>query len=195
MEVQDVAKMFELKKKKKKKKKGKKKKRSTDKRSCADGSCADGVTCDYSYELLLTRLMDNIKENHPDISEKKRHVMNPPKLMLLGKKKTLWINFQETCGKLGRSYNHVKQYFLEELRTDGSIDGRNRLVIQGKFLSKQIESILRKYIVEYVMCKGCRSPQTTLIREQKLDFVKCQNCTSMRSVKVICSGSHETTRC
>ena len=194
MEVQDVAKMFEL--KNKKKKRGKKK-RSTDKSSCADadGLCADRVTCDYSYELLLTRLMDNIKENYPDISEKKRHVMNPPKLMLQGKKKTLWINFQETCGKLERSYYHVKQYFIEELRTECSIDGRNRLLIQGKFLPKHIESILRKYIVEYVMCKDCRCPQTTLIREKKLDFVKCQNCTSIRSVKIICSGSHETTRC
>ena len=35
----------------------------------------------------------------------------------------------------------------------GSIDGTQRLVIRGKYVPKYIESLLRKYIVEYVTCQ------------------------------------------
>ena len=53
---------------------------------------------------------------------------------------------------------------MAELGTEGSIDGNQRLVIRGKYVPKYIESLLRKYIVEYVTCKMCRSANTTLTK-------------------------------
>lgn len=46
----------------------------------------------------------------------------------------------------------------------------------GKYVPKYIESLLRKYIVEYVTCQMCRSPNTTLTRDpvSRLFFVHCQ---------------------
>lgn len=46
----------------------------------------------------------------------------------------------------------------------------------GKYVPKYIESLLRKYIVEYVTCQMCRSPNTTLTRDavSRLYFVHCQ---------------------
>ena len=43
-------------------------------------------------------------------------------------------------------------------------------------MPKYIESLLRKYIVEYVTCQMCRSPNTTLTRDSvsRLFFVHCQ---------------------
>jgi translation initiation factor 2 subunit 2 len=54
----------------------------------------------------------------------------------VGTKKTLWVNFQEICQTMGRSSDHVFQFMMAELGTEGSIDGNKRLVIRGKFVPK-----------------------------------------------------------
>ena len=42
--------------------------------------------------------------------------------------------------------------------------------------------------VEYVTCKTCKSPDTLLEKEHRIDFVSCQSCGSRRSVGAIKSG-------
>jgi translation initiation factor 2 subunit 2 len=95
-----------------------------------------------------------------------------------------------------RNPEHVFQFFMAELGTEGSIDGTQRLVIRGKYVPKYIESLLRKYIVEYVTCQMCRSPSTTLTRDSvsRLFFIHCQDCGSSRSVAQIRAGFHAQTR-
>ena len=102
---------------------------------------------------------------------------------------------------MNRSPEHVFQFMMAELSTEGSIDGLQRLVIKGKFLPKvppyifiserfhdnifqYIESLLRKYVGDYVTCKMCRSFSTSLTRDSvsRLYFVHCQ--VSTRSIQV-----------
>ncbi|RYG64709.1 hypothetical protein EON64_13435 [archaeon] len=49
---------------------------------------------------------------------------------IVGTKKTLWVNFQEICAMMRRSSEHVFQFMMAELGTEGSIDGSKRLVIR-----------------------------------------------------------------
>ena len=42
------------------------------------------------------------------------------------------------------------------------------------FQQKQIESILRRYIREYVTCHTCRSPNTFLAKRNRLYFLQCE---------------------
>lgn len=56
----------------------------------------------------------------------------------VGTKKTLWVNFQEICKMMRRSSEHVYQFMMAELGTEGSIDGNQRLVIRGKFVPKVV---------------------------------------------------------
>lgn len=66
----------------------------------------------------------------------------------------------------------------------------------GRYLPKYIESLLRKYVVEYVTCGMCRSPNTDLVRDQgsRLYFCNCRDCGSSRSVAPIKAGYHATNR-
>jgi len=100
------------------------------------------------------------------------------------------------CALMHRPLEHVQSFFMTEMATEGSLDGKQRLVMRGKFLPKQIESLLRKYIVEYVTCSMCKSPETTLTRDPvtRLYFILCSNCESRRSVAPIKSGFHATSR-
>lgn len=151
---------------------------------------------DYTYSDLLDRVVDILTSNNPDLIEKKRRNMKPPQLTRVGTKKTLWVNFQEICTMMQRPPEHVFQFFMAELGTEGSIDGSQRLVIRGKYVPKYIESLLRKYIVEYVTCQMCRSPNTELTRDSstRLQFVNCKDCGSNRSVAAIRTGYHATSR-
>ncbi len=72
--------------------------------------------------------------------------------------------------------------------TTGSVDGAGRLVIKGRFQQKQIENVLRRYMVEYVTCKTCKSPDTLLTKENRIFFMACESCGSRRSVNAIKSG-------
>jgi len=151
---------------------------------------------EYTYDELLDRVVQILHSNNPDLIEKKRRNMKPPQLTRVGTKKTLWVNFQEICTMMQRTPDHVHQFFMAELGTEGSIDGQGRLVIRGKYVPKYIESLLRKYIVEYVTCQMCRSPNTELTKDSgsRLHFCKCQDCGSSRSVAQIRSGYHAQTR-
>jgi len=168
-------------------------------------SCDDGGNeqddiydqkADYTYPDLLDRIMNILHAQNPDLIEKKRRNMKPPQLTRMGTKKTLWVNFQETCSMMQRSPEHVFQFFMAELGTEGSIDGNQRLVIRGKYVPKYIESLLRKYIGEYVTCQMCRSANTDLTKDSvsRLHFCKCRDCGSTRSVAPIRSGYHATSR-
>ena len=223
-EEADVAAMLDLSKKKKKKKKkdkaggGKKDKDSS--KSGSGGSNLSGILeeqrrllqeqdelqeckedpydrrAEYTYEELLDRVVKLLQANNPDLVEKKRRNIKPPQLTLLSSKKTLWVNFQEICTMMQRPSEHVFQFFMAELGTEGSIDGNQRLVIRGKYVPKYIESLLRKYVVEYVTCEMCRSPNTDLEKDSgsRLYFCKCRDCGSSRSVAPIRSGYHATSR-
>lgn len=151
---------------------------------------------DYSYSDLLDRVVGILHSQNPDLIEKKRRNMKPPQLTRAGTKKTLWVNFQEICTMMQRPPDHVHQFFMAELGTEGSIDGNHRLVIRGKYVPKYIESLLRKYIVEYVTCQMCRSPNTELVKDSstRLQFINCKDCGSSRSVAAIRSGYHAVNR-
>ena len=90
----------------------------------------------YTYTHMLNRIVSLLQQNNPELAEKRRNTIKPPQLMRVGTKRTLWINFQEICKMMRRSSEHVFQYMLAELGTEGSIDAQQRLVIKGKFIPK-----------------------------------------------------------
>jgi translation initiation factor 2 subunit 2 len=79
---------------------------------------------------------------------------------------------------------------------EGALDSNSRVILKGRFMAKAIESLLKRYIVEYVTCHMCRNPDTTLTRDPvtRLYFMECESCSSSRSVAPIKSGYHATNR-
>jgi len=216
-EEADVAAMLDLSSKKKKKKK-KKNKESKDSGSggavnAADLSAQEQLLKDqdmaqevvedehdrkgeYNYNELLDLVVDLLQTNNPALVDKKKRNIKPPQMTMLTSKKTMWVNFQEICSMMQRSPEHVMAFFFAELGTDGNMDGNQRLIIRGKYVPKYIESLLRKYVVEYVTCEMCRSPNTVLKKDSgtRLHFLECSDCGSNRSVAQIRSGYHATSR-
>ncbi|KAK8167862.1 domain found in IF2B/IF5-domain-containing protein [Phyllosticta citrichinensis] len=144
-----------------------------------------------NYDLLLSRFFTMLHSHHPDLASSggKSYKIPPPQCLREGNKKTIFANIAEICKRMKRTDEHVTQFLFAELGTSGSVDGSRRLVIKGRFQQKQIENVLRRYIVEYVTCKTCRSPDTELSKgENRLYFVTCNSCGSRRSVTAIKTG-------
>lgn len=115
-----------------------------------------------------------------------------------------------------------QSFFLAELGTTGSVDGNDRFLMKGawgwvgyweeeeplaaapllppppapagKYQPKYVETLLRKYIAEYVTCAMCKSLDTELTRDpiSRLYFTTCKACGSQRSVAAIKAGYHAT---
>ncbi|KAK1750624.1 eukaryotic translation initiation factor 2 beta subunit [Echria macrotheca] len=144
-----------------------------------------------TYEPLLSRFFALLAQKNPDhaTSGTRSYKIPPPQCLREGNKKTIFANIAEICKRMKRTDEHVTSYLFAELGTTGSVDGSRRLVIKGKFQQKQIENVLRTYIIEYVTCKTCRSPNTELSKgENRLYFITCNSCGSRRSVQAIKTG-------
>ncbi|KAI4182176.1 MAG: hypothetical protein L6R41_006145 [Letrouitia leprolyta] len=155
------------------------------------GIWAHDATQPITYPLLLSRFFTLLHSHHPDLlsSGSKSYKIPPPQCLREGNKKTIFANIADICKRIKRTDEHVTQFLFSELGTSGSVDGSRRLVIKGRFQQKQIENVLRRYIVEYVTCKTCRSPDTELNKgENRLYFVTCNSCNSRRSVTAIKVG-------
>jgi translation initiation factor 2 subunit 2 len=144
---------------------------------------------DYTYEELLGLVFGIMREKNPDLGgDKKKFVMKPPQVARAGSKKTAFTNYAEICKLLKRQPKHVLQFLLAELGTTGSIDGNQCLIVKGRFQQKHFESVLRKYIKEYVTCHTCKSSDTDLIKDTRLYFLQCKTCGSRCSVTAIKTG-------
>lgn len=114
--------------------------------------------------------------------------MIPPNVQREGSKKTMFANLSELSRRMNRPMEHVIQYLFSELGTTGSTDANERLIIKGRFQQKQIENVLKHYIMEYVTCKTCKGGNTILRKENRLSFMICESCGSTRSVSSIKTG-------
>uniref|UniRef100_A0A7N0RD20 Eukaryotic translation initiation factor 2 subunit beta n=1 Tax=Kalanchoe fedtschenkoi TaxID=63787 RepID=A0A7N0RD20_KALFE len=149
----------------------------------------EGTERDYHYEELLSRVFNILRENNPELAgDRRRTVMRPPQVLREGTKKTVFVNFMDLCKTMHRQPEHVMNFLLAEMGTSGSLDGQQRLVVKGRFAPKNFEGILRRYINEYVICNGCKSPDTILSKENRLFFLRCEQCGSNRSVAPIKAG-------
>jgi translation initiation factor 2 subunit 2 len=150
---------------------------------------------DYPYTDLLRRLKHLQHPNGEDEEGAKRKL---PAIMLakIGTKKTMFATFPQICKEMQRDLQHVMSYFVAELACEGSLDSQERLVLKRRCLPQEIESVLRKYVENYVQCRTCKKPDTVLTRDPvlRLQFLECQRCHSKTSVASIQKGFQATTK-
>lgn len=161
---------------------------TTEGANAADGTTVQG---EYCYDDLLVRIFRIIRAEKGDgegEGERYKLILKPPQVARIGTKRTAFSNFGEICRSLKRQEKHLHQFLLAELGTNGSIDINSALIIKGRFQQKQIESVLRLYIKEYVICKTCRSADTTLQKEERLTVLFCNTCRSRYFVTGIKTG-------
>lgn len=152
---------------------------------------------DTQYGLMLNRIFDLLKKNKGGVTDKqKKCIVKQPEVVREGAKKSCWVNFQDICDNLGRPSDHLSKYILMELGTEGSIARNTQMILKGRYLEKQIETLLKKYITEYVMCQMCKSIDTSLTKDSSIRMftMTCMRCGCTRSVQPIKEGYHHVSK-
>eukprot|EP00992_Anisonema_acinus_P007794 TRINITY_DN3782_c0_g1_i1.p1 TRINITY_DN3782_c0_g1~~TRINITY_DN3782_c0_g1_i1.p1 ORF type:complete len:224 (+),score=42.03 TRINITY_DN3782_c0_g1_i1:179-850(+) len=142
----------------------------------------------YAYEFMLQRVYGCLKINNPSTLKKK--TIKPPNVVRDGTKKCAFTNFYEICKSLNRTPEHLLAFTQTELGTTGAIDANNCLILRGRFQSKHLEALLRRYVTEYVQCAMCHSLDTKLVKDPntRLYGLNCTSCSASRTVQAIQSG-------
>lgn len=96
--------------------------------------------------------------------------------------KTIINNFMQIVDILRRDAQHLLKYLLKELATPGEIN-KSTLILGTKISATKINEKIEKYAKEFVICKECYKPDTTLVKEGEFTFLKCQACGAKQPVK------------
>jgi len=133
----------------------------------------------YSEEFLLERLYNTIGEN----GIKGKIIMPKPVSSLLNRK-TYLDNFLEIQQKIERKHvPDLMEFLKNELSTDATINGENKLVLSGIFRGPSFEKAIKNYCMQYVQCLSCKSGNTEIIKEEKIVFMNCKNCKCKKAIQ------------
>ena len=131
-----------------------------------------------SYETLLRKAYTHITEP----SESTERFSVPEAKSYIEGKTTDLENFVEIAGIVRRDQEHLMKYLLGELGTAGKIDG-NRAIFNGKFESTLVNSLIRSYVEDYVICSECGKPDTRLVKDDRVMILRCDACGGHRPVR------------
>jgi translation initiation factor 2 subunit 2 len=153
---------------------------------------------DYSYDFLLNRITNLIKKHNPKITATERGPIKipPPNIQKIGTTRCAWSNFTDICTVLNRPTEHLFQFFLAELGTEGSLAGEGQFILKGRYNNKHIESVLVRYIHDYLQCMNCKSTNTQLKKDNsaRLQVLACNNCGAERTVAPIKAGVNKQSK-
>ncbi|MBQ3621137.1 MAG: translation initiation factor IF-2 subunit beta [Methanosarcinaceae archaeon] len=133
---------------------------------------------DSAYEKLLNRAIAEL----PDEETSDDRFIVPESRLFSEGKATVLENFSNITDTLRRDPDHVMKYLPRELGTAGKIEG-GRAVFQGRFTRDQMDSHIKSYVDEYVICSECNRPDTTLEKMDRVLILKCAACGAHRPVK------------
>ena len=133
----------------------------------------------YSYDFLLDRIYKMIQSPERSLLKIPIPELNP------AGKRSVWVNFSSFETALNRPLEHLLHFVMEELGVEGTINAEKQALLKSRVARNQIESILRKYIQDFVQCKNCKSFKTTIIKDQstRLQQLSCESCKAILTLQ------------
>ena len=134
----------------------------------------------YDYDTLLKRAYSQLPE---EVFKDVRFEVPNPESIIEGNR-TVIKNFRDIAKVINRDVQFFAKYVMRELGTAGNLEGQ-RLILQGKFSNYLINSKIKEFIEEYVLCDECGKPDTKIVKEGRLHFLKCMACGAIKPIKLI----------
>ena len=154
------------------------------------GEQSEVIKEEYTYDELLERVYNLIKNHNPELSSERANLKIPaPQINSVGKLRSAWMNFNAFVEGLNRPQEHLLNFVKGELGAEMNVAGTegDQLFIKAKVTKNQIEQILRKYIQEYVKCPNCKSFKTIIKRDQatRLQQLFCESCKTEKTIQSV----------
>jgi translation initiation factor 2 beta subunit (eIF-2beta)/eIF-5 len=133
-----------------------------------------------TYDELLSCCLEQIK----NIGLCKTVTKIRPVTVKYENKKTHIYNFSYFYVPINRDREHVLKYILDELNVTGSIKDNDSVLLNGRYTTNQILSLLKTYRTIYIVCKTCKNDSTKLEKDPvtRLLYICCDSCKSKNCI-------------
>ncbi len=131
------------------------------------------------YESLLNRIKDHLSDKKDDAQT--RFELPTVDVMWEGHK-TFLRNFSEFPKVLRRDPDKVLQYLSKEFAVPAEKIGDKAMFI-GKRDPDDFTRLFQIYVKDYVECPTCKSPDTKIVKENRISFLVCEACGAKSTLK------------
>ena len=136
---------------------------------------------DYSlnnFNDMLDDLYSNLKK------ENSSKLILPNLNINITTTNTFFKNAKDILKTLKCNPDHYVKYMNKELGSVNWVSSSKKdgLVIKGKVRKQKIQLLLQEYIKKYICCNICKSLNTKLVKEKRLDFICCLDCHSKTAI-------------
>lgn len=131
------------------------------------------------YEKLLKRIENKLSDNNGVF--KGRFELPPVDVMWEGQK-TFLRNFIEFPKILRRDADKVLQYLSKEFAVPAERIGDQAMFI-GRRDPDDFTRLFQIYVKDYLECPTCKSPDTKVIKENRISFLVCEACGAKSTLK------------
>ncbi len=130
------------------------------------------------YDELFERARKKLPEK---VFEQSRFEIPEIRSVIEGNK-TFIVNIREVLERINREENHFLKFMAGELAASVTMEGA-RAVFAGKHAKVTLQTLLERYVKEYVICEECGKPDTQFITETRILRKRCDACGATTSVK------------
>ena len=131
------------------------------------------------YEILLKRIQDKIGDTKKETST--RFELPAVDVMWEGQK-TYLRNFSEFTKILRRDPDKVLQFLSKEFAVPAERLGDKAMFV-GRRAPDDFTRLLQIYVKDYLECPTCKSPDTKIVKENRISFLICEACGAKSTLK------------
>lgn len=114
---------------------------------------------------MLSAISSILSEKNQQQSESKKIHLKPVELVALSKSKFRWTNFKEFASDLRRKPEHLQAFVSAELGLETILNQDALRIDKKRLSSEELQSILKRYILEFVKCGQCHSANTLMEKQ------------------------------
>ena len=131
------------------------------------------------YETLLKRIQNNLGDTNKESSA--RFELPVVDVMWEGQK-TFLRNFSDFPKILRRDPDKVLQYLSKEFAVPAERLGDKAMFI-GRRAPDDFTRLFQIYVKDYLECTTCKSPDTKILKENRISFLVCEACGAKSTLK------------
>ena len=132
-----------------------------------------------NYENLLKRIEDKLGGSNAESSA--RFELPIVDIMWEGQK-TFLRNFSEFPNVLRRDPDKVLQYLSKEFAVPAERLGDKAMFV-GRRAPDDFTRLFQIYVKDYLECSTCKSPDTKILKENRISFLICEACGAKSTLK------------
>jgi len=131
------------------------------------------------YETLLKRIQNKLGDSKK--ASNTRFELPVVDVMWEGQK-TFLRNFSEFPKVLRRDPDKVLQYLSKEFAVPAERSGDKAMFV-GRRAPDDFTRLFQIYVKDYLECHTCKSPDTKILKENRISFLVCEACGAKSTLK------------